>query len=67
MVCVQLSKAEAATRQRPQTFWTPTDMPQLVMVHNRSEEVVRVGERVYFKSTEEATGASLLHLLNLRA
>ena len=42
-------------------------MPQLVMVHNRSEEVVRVGERVYFKSTEEATGASLLHLLNLRA
>ncbi|KAH7106773.1 hypothetical protein BKA62DRAFT_631682 [Auriculariales sp. MPI-PUGE-AT-0066] len=56
----KLSSAEAATIQRPQRFWSGTDLSRLVLVHNRSEEVVRVGERVYFKNQAEAQAMGVM-------
>ncbi|KZV83155.1 hypothetical protein EXIGLDRAFT_684160 [Exidia glandulosa HHB12029] len=55
----KLSNEEAAKRQRPPRFWTSSDLSRLIMVHNRSEEVVRVGERVQFKDVKDAEAAGV--------
>ncbi|KAK7064351.1 isocitrate lyase [Favolaschia claudopus] len=53
-----LDPEDAATRRRPQQFWTGTDMSKLTLIRSLSDLEMRVGDRVTFKDESKVPGTT---------
>ncbi|KAH8120020.1 hypothetical protein DFH11DRAFT_1557864 [Phellopilus nigrolimitatus] len=48
-----LTPEEAAARQRPQKFWSGSDISQLILLRGLNDQLPRVGDRLVFKEAPE--------------
>lgn len=49
-IALQLSPEEASGRQRPQRFWSGTDISQLTLLSGFNDHNVRIGDKLLLKS-----------------
>lgn len=53
LIWAKLSSSEASARQRPERFWSGSDLGKLTLVRRRAEQSMRVGDRVLLKNQDD--------------